>query len=95
MYKCKHCGFVAYNEKIRYCLNSGCVNYCNPIDCSDGCKANEVPLTQEVSDMHQLGFATVPFQKFKEIMPPCQALAAGTVFAELDMPYTKKIIRRG
>jgi len=52
------------------------------------------PPDKQVSSMHSLGFATVPFQKFNGIMAPCDSLKAGTVFAELNMPYDKKIIRR-
>jgi hypothetical protein len=52
------------------------------------------PPEKQVSSMHTLAFATVPFQKFNCIMAPCESLKAGTVFAELNMPYDKKIIRR-
>jgi hypothetical protein len=42
-----------------------------------------------------LGFATVPNQVWGRIYDMETAMRQGTVFPELDMPYTKKIIDRG
>ena len=94
MYQCRYCGFVSYNEHVNYCATQGCPNY-RSLYKNDYMPSADSPPKCEVSSMHQLSFATVPFQKFNGIMPPRESLAAGTVFGELSMPYTKKIIRRG
>ena len=43
---------------------------------------------------HTLAFATVPFQKFERTIPENEVLIAGTLFPELYMPYTYKIVNR-
>ncbi len=41
-------------------------------------------------DGMRLAQAYVPFQNFEALYTPQQALCAGTVFEQLDMPYKKK-----
>ncbi|NLG88650.1 MAG: spore coat associated protein CotJA [Clostridiaceae bacterium] len=41
-------------------------------------------------DNPQLGQTYTPYQIFKEIMPPMEALSKGTVFQELYRPYPGK-----
>ena len=86
MYYCKFCGYTSHDNSITSCQNNYCVNY----------------LTREVyyhsntlpDDNSTLGFATVPFQIFKNIFKLDEVLMTGTVFPELYMPYTQKIINR-
>ncbi|MCL2752331.1 MAG: spore coat associated protein CotJA [Firmicutes bacterium] len=97
MYKCRYCGFVTHIENAVCCTNPDCSNYCGRYEAEQARSAPVRPasIARQVSDAGSLGFATVPFQKFESVMPPGEALAAGTVFSALNMPYDKKIIRRG
>ena len=93
MYKCRYCGSVSYGENAGYCRNVKCDYYCNRRSADTAIERDNAG--RYISDEHQLGFATVPFQTFGEIYPPDKGLRSGTIFPELAMPYTKKIFRRG
>ena len=41
------------------------------------------------------GMAYVPWQEFTKVYDPKRALMAGTIFPELDMPFTAKCMMSG
>ena len=47
------------------------------------------------SDDFPIGMAYVPWQKFTKVYDPKRALMAGTIFPELDMPFTAKCMMSG
>ncbi|MCL1901770.1 MAG: spore coat associated protein CotJA [Firmicutes bacterium] len=86
MYYCKFCGYTSNDNSIMSCQNKYCVNYSTK---ETNYQTHVLP-----DDNSALGFATVPFQTFKNIFKLDQVLLTGTVFPELYMPYTQKIINR-
>jgi hypothetical protein len=95
--KCKHCGYIPPNDTIKHCNNIGCKWYGKRIDVDvdvDVAVAFAEQKHQENS-CGMLGFATVPDQIFGRTYDMETAMAKGTVFPELDMPYTKRILNRG
>ena len=55
----------------------------SPRNCERQCEAMQM-------DGMRLAQAYVPPQKFQNLLSPQQALCAGTVFEQLEMPYKKK-----
>lgn len=47
----------------------------------------ERPLTPEYAEAYQVGMAYVPWQVWRSIYEPSQALMTGTIFQELDYPW--------
>lgn len=102
MYFCKHCGFTSRDENIKWCNNHMCRNYGMPMEKKydqnmygqmreEMCAMPQVPC----NDQLQLAFATVPFQKNTgAIYPAHDALMAGTIFPQLNMPWKSRIRRR-
>jgi len=110
MFQCKFCGYVSQNPHIYWCNNLKCLYYSvvqEDIPAaqqaireqsssrvmpqkSDACRKPEPPCNDEL----QLGFATTPFQRLKSLYSPREALAAGTVFPELNMPWKSRLIKR-
>lgn len=105
MYYCNHCGFVSMNENSGWCNNPRCRNYGMALEklepqnksihmyglMKEECFMPEVPC----NDRLQLAFATVPFQKMSEtVYSPHEALKAGTIFPQLNMPWISRIKRR-
>jgi hypothetical protein len=43
----------------------------------------------ETAERPRLGQSYVPFQRYENILPPADALRAGTVFGDLAFPYDK------
>ena len=86
MYYCKSCGYTSNNPGVMSCQNINCLNHL--------IKETTVPVNALPDDNSTLAFATVPFQKFKNTFKLDQVLIAGTIFPELYMPYTQKIINR-
>lgn len=87
MYNCKYCGYMSDDMSINSCQNPDCSNY--------GKKDSVIKSFGMPDDMHQLAYATVPNQKMNMVFKPNEVLKAGTIFPELYMPYTYKIVNRG
>ena len=68
-------------SKNLYKINKGC--HCNMDMNNSFCRIPEfMPLNPMLANSY------VPYQRLNEIYTPQTALAQGTIFPELDMPYT-------
>lgn len=85
MYNCEMCGYFSNDMKINSCQNHDCVNYG---------KHKNYYRTKFPNDMSELAFAVVPFQKLNTVFKTSEVLKTGTIFPELYMPYTYKILDR-
>lgn len=64
------------------------MDYRIAVDCEHpGCAC--IPQERTLTGV-RLATAYVPFQKLCTVLPPMEALAAGTLFPELFSPYTKR-----
>lgn len=53
-------------------------------------------MEEKTIDMMPLAFAYVPMQRFEHIYEPDVAMARGTIFAKLDLPFIgKEAVPRG
>lgn len=71
-----------YNNRNRMRMNSA------PY-ASYGCNNNDCACNTDKAYLHDmpLAMAYVPWQEWKQVYEPCQALEAGTIFPELNLPF--------
>lgn len=71
-----------YNNRNRMRMNSGSyASYgCNGRECSQN-------TDRTLAENMALAMAYVPWQEWKQVYEPCQALEAGTIFPELNLPF--------
>lgn len=104
MYNCKYCGFTPKANDINWCENVDCINYMAEKPNTGRMNVSSDTFTAGNMNMHNnmnlpndastLAFATVPFQRFEKVLKLNEVLLTGTLFPELYMPYTYKIINR-
>ena len=71
----RNCNMPNYNM-ARYDMNRHMHEHGNSCGCDRAC------------DDYPIGMAYVPWQEFKNLHDPEQGMHAGTIFMELDKPFT-------
>ncbi len=77
---------------MRYCANNGCMNGLQP---NFGVSAGMNRVRRIIDNEYPIAMAYVPWQHWGETYDAENALANGTLFPELNLPFTGRNCERG
>jgi len=101
MFYCKICGYATQNKHINWCNNFACPDYRmkTHITMPEAPKMPDMCPCEKPEHLCKggpsLAFAAVPNQQIAQIYSPEDALRAGTIFPELDMPWKSRLTKGG